>query len=493
MKQPNILFFMTDNQPAEALGCAGNTELKTPNIDALAKRGTRFTNAHCVNAMCSPCRASVLTGLMPSQHGVHNWLDDTLMDQWPQNWSAIEEFPTLPQQFKAAGYNTALIGKYHLGMPFEPQNGFDHWVTFPHGHTHTFYGNEVIDNGKRYTVDGHTVDFFAQKTHEYLETQTDSDAPFFAFVPFNGPYGHFPAISGRGPEPFATMYDDADMHSIPREGLNPAIIDRLAMRLAAGGGKIRPQFKGPLLLPNNMEALRNYYAQISLIDHHIGEILATLDRLDLTRDTIIVFTADHGFSLGHNGIWGHGAATWPSTTHHAAFNIPLIIAGDPIAAKGQISDGLTSQLDVYQTLASLAGITPETTLPSAANDLTPTLTGKPQTFPDAVFMEQEETRAIRTNDWLYMQRFNGAVDFPTTDALYNLTSDPAETTDLAADPAHTDITKSLRAKITAFFDTHSQPQYDLWSGGSAKSNTQAPELWQNAWGADWAPERPARP
>ena len=170
MRSPNILFFMTDNQPAEALGCAGNTELKTPHIDALAKRGTRFTNAHCVNAMCSPCRASVLTGLMPSQHGVHNWLDDTLMDQWPQNWSAIEDFPTLPQQLKSAGYNTALIGKYHLGMPFEPQNGFDHWVTFPHGHTHTFYGNDVIDNGNRYTVDGHTVDFFAQKTHEYLET-----------------------------------------------------------------------------------------------------------------------------------------------------------------------------------------------------------------------------------------------------------------------------------------------------------------------------------
>jgi arylsulfatase A-like enzyme len=492
MSRPNILFFMTDNQPAEAMGCSGNDEIHTPNIDALAARGTRFSNAHCINAMCSPCRASVLTGMMPSQHGVHNWLDDTLMDQWPENWSAIEEFPTLPQQLKQAGYNTALIGKYHLGMPFKPQNGFDHWVTFPHGHTHSFYDNEVVDQNDRYKVTGHTVDFFAQKTHEYLESQATEDAPFFAFIPFNGPYGHWPAIDGRGPEPFASLCDNADMHSIPREGLNSAVIDRFAMRLAAGGGKTRPQFKGPLLLPNNMDALRNYYAQISLIDHHIGEILKTLDSLDMTRDTIIVFTADHGFSLGHQGIWGHGAATWPSTTHHAAFNVPMIIAGDPIPAKGVVSDGLVSQLDLYPTLANFAGTTAETTLPSAANDLTPSLTYGEQTYPEAVFMEQEETRSIRTNDWLYMQRFNAAKDFPTSDALYNLTSDPHEKTNLADDPTHSDTITRLRSQITAFFKTHSQPQYDLWNGGTAKSNTQAPEVWRNAWGDGWAPEHPSR-
>lgn len=179
-------------------------------------------------------------------------------------------------------------------------------------------------------------------------------------------------------------------------------------------------------------------------------------------------------------------------THHASFNVPLIIAGDPITAKGQVENGLTSQLDLHATLLALASISSQATVPSAANDLSPVLDGKPQTYPDAVFMEQEETRAIRTDRWLYMQRFNGAADFPTTDALFELHTDPVEKNNLAADPEHARTIKTLRAQITNFFETHSQPKYDLWSGGSAKSNTQAPELWQNAWGPDWTPETPSR-
>ena len=115
--RPNILLFMADNQPADLLGCYGNDEVSTPHLDALAARGQRFEQAYCVNAMCSPCRASVLTGLMPSQHGLHNWLDDRLIGQWPENWSAIAEFNALPVMLKQAGYATALIGKFHLAFP----------------------------------------------------------------------------------------------------------------------------------------------------------------------------------------------------------------------------------------------------------------------------------------------------------------------------------------------------------------------------------------
>ncbi|NUH65098.1 sulfatase-like hydrolase/transferase [Sulfitobacter sp. S0837] len=150
---------MSDNQPAELLGCYGNDEVRTPHINGLAEGGARFDNAYCVNAMCSPCRASVLTGLMPSQHGIHNWLDDRLMDHWPQRWCAVDEFTTIPGFLKDAGYATALIGKFHLGVPFDPQLAFDHWVTFPHGHTVSFYGNEVIDQEERYRFEGHTVEY----------------------------------------------------------------------------------------------------------------------------------------------------------------------------------------------------------------------------------------------------------------------------------------------------------------------------------------------
>ncbi|MCB0021182.1 MAG: sulfatase-like hydrolase/transferase, partial [Anaerolineales bacterium] len=87
MGKPNVLFVMADNHPAGLLGTYGNPEIKTPHLDQLAREGLQFNNAFCVNAMCSPCRASVLTGLMPSQHGIHTWIDDRRMDQWPANWN----------------------------------------------------------------------------------------------------------------------------------------------------------------------------------------------------------------------------------------------------------------------------------------------------------------------------------------------------------------------------------------------------------------------
>ena len=95
-KPLNLLFILTDNQPASILGAYGNPDVRTPNIDRLANEGMRFTNAFAVNGMCSPTRATLMTGLMPSQHGLHNWLDDSMLSQWPREWSAVAEFRTLP-------------------------------------------------------------------------------------------------------------------------------------------------------------------------------------------------------------------------------------------------------------------------------------------------------------------------------------------------------------------------------------------------------------
>lgn len=485
MTRPNILLFMSDNQPADLLGCYGNDEVHTPHLDGLARRGARFTNAFCVNAMCSPCRASVLTGLMPSQHGIHNWLDDRLIEHWPRNWSAIGEFANIPTLVKQAGYDTALIGKFHLGVPFVPQLAFDHWVTFPHGHTTSFYDNDIIDQEKRYRFAGHTVDFFTQKTIEFLEHQAGRDSPFFAFVPYNGPYGHWPAIKGRPELSFSDLYDEADMHSVPREGLASEVLDRFGLRVAEGG--VREQFKGPLLLPNNLSSLRNYFAQVSLIDDGVGRILAALDRLGLDQNTIVIYTADHGFSLGHNGVWGHGAAAFPASAHRPSYHIPLIAAGERIA-EGLDHDGMVSQIDLFPTLTAMAGADQQPSRPSSARDLGPVLRGEASGSNHAVFYEQEETRAIRTRDWLYAMRFQGARSHPMTDELYRLTDDPMEKTNLIDRPEFSEVADGLRQRITSFFETYADPGYDLWQGGSAKSNVTYQKLWQDAWGAAWMPE-----
>lgn len=480
-QRPNILMIMTDNQPADMLGCYGNDEVLTPHLDSLAAAGTRFTNAFCVNAMCSPCRASALTGLMPSAHGVHSWLDDGLADSWPEDWNAIGEFPTLPGQLKKAGYSTALIGKYHLGQPWKAPVDFDHWVTFPHGHTVSFHGNRMIENGEESVHEGHSVDFFADRTVDYLKSRQAEDNPFFCFVPFNGPYGHWPAIRGLSQTRFDDIYRDVPLHSVPREGLHKGVIDRYTQRVVEAGAAPHERFSGPLRLPNEMASLRNYFAQTSLIDDAVGRIMAQLEASDMADDTIIIYTADHGFSLGHHGIWGHGLAAWPSSMRRPSYHIPLIMAG-PGVASGR-NDGLVSQIDLPNTLLH-AATAPAIETPAQDSRVIALDDPTSQTR-DALFIEQEETRAIRTRDHLYVERFNSPATENFASELYDLTTDPDERADLSGNGDNDDLEASLSTRLHGYFTSHADPAFDLWSGGSAKSNITNDAYWKAAWGPNW--------
>jgi len=479
----NVLLFMTDNQPAELLGCYGNDEVRTPHIDALAAEGTVFDNAFCVNGMCSPCRASVMTGLMPSQHGIHTWIDDRLRDQWPDNWNAIGEFKTLPQTLADTGYRTALIGKYHLGAPETAQNGFQHWVTNPHGHVRDFWDGTYIVDGEEVAEPGHSVDFFTEKTIEYLSNVARNDAPFFAFVPYNAPYGHWPALKGRARNRFRADYDDADMHTVPREGLHPDALVRFLKKAVDSYGGV--DHSSELLIPNDLETLRNYYSEMAMVDDGVGRVLAALTDLGLAENTLVVYTADHGFSLGHHGIWGHSQATLPANAFRATFSIPLIFRLPRRIATGR-DDGLISQIDLFVTLLDFLGIDTDDLNPnSPALGFADTLRTGATAPRDAVFMEQEETRAIRTRMWLFKRRFPLAPTPPYPDELYDLIADPAERIDLAGDGAHADTIHTLTEQIDRFFEQYSDPTYDLWRGGAPKSKSDKPWLWQEAWGDDW--------
>ncbi|MCP5097332.1 MAG: sulfatase-like hydrolase/transferase [Chloroflexi bacterium] len=483
----NVLFIMTDNQPADLLGCYGNSEIYTPNLDRLAQQGMQFDNAYCPNGMCSPCRASVLTGLMPSQHGIHTWLDDRIMNQWPEQWNAIEEFITLPQILHARGYKTALIGKYHVGVPDQPQNGFEHWVTFPYGHTRSFWHNTIIDNGTQYEYPGHSVDCFTEKAVEYIQShQPDSDPPFFMFLTYNAPYGHKPAIQGEAQNRFAQRYEDCPMTTIPREGLSRETIIRYDLKKHQTGGGI--DYSDELTTPNDLVSMRNYYSQMSMVDDGVGQVLAALQKQGLDENTLVIFTSDHGFSLGHNGFWGHGQATWPANTHRAAFSIPLLVRHTNHIAPMQTSQLMVNSVDLFATILAYLGLQQaEINENTPSNSFAPLLHGHKLTWENATFMEQEETRAIRTDKWLYMKRFQGSVQFPFEDALYNLIDDPGEKQNMIADPDVAEIANELSSRIDIFFNQYTHATYDLWQGGSAKSNSDKPWLWQDAWGASWHP------
>jgi arylsulfatase A-like enzyme len=485
-KQPNILLIMSDNHPAELLGCYGNEEIHTPNLDELAGQGIKFNNAYCVNAMCSPCRASVLTGLMPSQHGIHTWLDDRIMDQWPADWNALAEFLTLPEILSENGYRTALIGKYHLGIPFERQNGFEHWVTFPHGHTRNFWQNSIIDNGEQYTYPGHSVDCFTEEAVEYIRDY-DSEQPFFLFLTYNGPYGHWPAIQGQARNRYAQLYKDTEMKSVPREGISKEMIDRFLLRRYASGGGI--DYGAYLRIVNDLASLRNYFSQMSMVDDGVGQVLTALQEQDLDEDTLIIYTADHGFSLGHHGFWGHGQSTWPANAHRPAYNIPLLMRHPKNIGPSMESNRMVSQIDLFSTLLDYAGIDEVKVVQnSPSRNLVPLLNGQAISWEeDAVFIEQEELRAIRTQKWLYMKRFKGSQTYPFEDELYDLESDPGEKNNLISDSDLERVARSLSERIDDFFVRYSEPEYDLWQGGTTKSNTDKPWLWKDVWGESWEP------
>ncbi len=484
-KQFNVLLIMTDNQPADLLGCYGNEEIFTPNLDALAKQGVQFQNAFCPNGMCSPSRASVLTGLMPSQHGIHTWLDDRVMDEWPEQWNAIDEFVTLPEILQGQGYKTALIGKYHVGMPFQPQNGFEHWVTFPHGHTRSFWNNVIIENGEKYTYPGHSVDCFTEKAVEYIQAHnTNTDPPFFLFLTYNAPYGHKPAIQDPPRNRFAELYANCPMTTVPREGLSREAIIRYDMKKHQTGGGI--DYSDELTTPNDLTALRNYYSQMSMVDDGVGQVLTTLQQQGLDEDTLVIFTCDHGFSLGHNGFWGHGQATWPANTHRAAFSIPLVVRHTNYINPQQSSRLIVNSVDLFSTILDylrLGNVEPNENSPSRS--FAPLLQGEKMGWDNVVFMEQEETRAIRTDKWLYMKRFQGSPKYPFEDALFDLANDPGEKQNVISELKFFDIAKELSACIDTFFSQYADPKYDLWQGGSAKSNSDKPWLWQDAWGDTW--------
>lgn len=474
MTQPNIILIFTDNQMAQTLGCYGNPEIHTPHLDQMAARGVRFSNAYCANAFCSPCRASVLTGKLPSGHGVHSWIDDRKSDDWPQGWHALAGQTTLPQHLQTLGYKTGLFGKYHLGDPASPAPGWDSWVTMADGHVRSFYDNRIFDNGQVYAQPGHSVDFFTDQALGWIAAQTE---PYFAYIPFPAPYGHWPATNDGNRNRHTARYDDCPVAAVPRCNLSPEAVANFLMVQSDSGQGL--DFSMLMRAPNHLPTLRNYYSQITMIDEAVGRILAA------DPEAVVIFTTDHGLSLGHHGFWGHGAATYPSNLHRAAHSIPLICAGPALSPR--VETRHISNTDLFATILALAGGQADPALPSRS--FAPLLTGTtpPDWGADETYGEQEETRVIRTPDWCLMHRFNAANAPDLPHSLYDLRQDPGETRNLAADPAYGQVLARLSARIEAYFATHAQPQSDLWRGGRPIQNTMLTGYWQGIWGQDWGP------
>lgn len=438
-RRPNVLLIMSDDLNND-LGTYGHPIVKTPNIDRLARRGVRFDRAYTQFPLCNPSRASLLTGLRPDTIGVYE-----LVTQFRKNRPDVV---TLPQMFRNNGYIAARVAKiYHYGVPgqigtpgLDDAPSWDVTVN-PSGVDKdeepllTNYtpgrglGSALAFHASTARDEEHTDGKVATDTIALLEA--NRDRPFFIAAGFYRP--HCPFIA---PQKYFDLYPLAKI-SVP-----PLSPEALAQYPDAAFFT-RPTNWG-LTEQQEREVIRAYYASISFLDANVGRLLDALDRLKLTDNTVVVFMSDHGYSLGERGQW------MKQMLFERSARSPLILAGPGVRAKGQGSSRIVEYLDLYPTVAGLAGVTPPRDL--EGRSLAPLLRDPqaPWTRPaltqvrrgnqaDGFFMGY----SIRTDRWRYSEWDDGK----RGRELYDEVADPQEMRNLATDSKHAKTVQEMRTLL----------------------------------------------
>ena len=437
--KPNLIFILTDNQGAWTLGCYGNPDIRTPHIDRLAGEGIRFTRALSSNPVCSPTRATFLTGLIPSQHGLQTPVTPPIM-MGPRAYNTLAEFTSLGEILRDAGYTCGLSGKWHLGDNLRPSEGFSFWVTKPEGSTQEFYDQPVIENGAVRKEPGYTTDLWTRKGIEFIEQ--NQARPFFLYLAYNGPYSLGPLMMNRARNRHAAAYRDHHFKSFPVDAMHP-------------WQHHNTQFH------NQQLAMERLAAETSGVDDGVGEIMATLKRLGLDENTLVVYSADQGWMGGQNGLWGMGDHTRPHGAHELMMQVPLLFR-QPRIPSGRTSDLLVSNYDFLPSVLTHLGLGDRmpTKPRSPGRDFSAALRGAAPAWDNVIFYEMEDTRAVRTDTWKYVAR-HPAGPFE----LYDMRADPRERFNLYGQPGIEPRRAELAAQLGTFIATHADPRFDRWKSG----------------------------
>lgn len=445
-KRPNVIFILTDNHGAWTLGCYGNPDIRTPNIDRLASQGMLFRRAMSSNPVCSPTRATYLTGLLPSQHGLHSFLDNKYM-VGPEAYYTLNEFETLPEILHSEGYVCGLTGKWHLGANMTPQDGFSYWITMVRGSTSNFYEDPIIFNGEIQQTPMYMTDLWTEHAIKFIEQNKDSEQPFFLYLPYNGPYCLGPMLTRPAKNRHAEYYQDKPLLSFPRDTIHP-------------WQHANKQYH------NNMVSIRRVAAEISAIDDGVGAVMETLAKHGLDQDTLVVFAGDQGWMGGQNGFFGMGDHTRPIGAHDLMMQVPLIIRHPDKVAIGE-TDMMVANYDLLPTLLDhldLAHRMPAQPK-SPGRSFAPALHGESMPWETNMYYEMESCRSIRTEQWKYVARRSPDGPFE----LYDMQADPHERFNLYGQEGYQQIQLAMARQLDEFFDEYADPQYDIWHGGRSKA------------------------
>jgi len=425
----NIISIVTDDQADWSIGAYGNREARTPNMDRLAREGALFTNAFTVTPVCSPSRASFLTGRYGTQLGITDWIT-------PQEARDGLGLPvgvtTWPEVLQRHGYVTGLFGKWHLGeLPrFHPtRRGFHHFFGFLAGGSEPM--NPILEvEGKEKQLQGSLPDLLVDDAMTFIGDNRQK--PFAVSLHFRAP--HLP----YGPVP------DAD--TAPFKDLEPTI----------------PAFKG-----NDdrqvKQLTREYYASVHSVDRNLGRLLAHLEELGLAGKTIILFTSDHGYNIGHHGLHTKGNAWWMAggvrgprrpNMFENSIRVPLLVRWPGTVKPGTVINEVVSNLDTFATVLGMLQLPMPKNVKQEGADFSPLLRGqKIAGWRDTLFAQFDlhhtglaYMRMIRTSEWKLVRHYFTSF----LDELYDLKNDPGETNNLYQSAPQRAVRDGLQQRLTVW-------------------------------------------
>ena len=423
--RPNFLFILTDDQRYDAMGCAGNPLVRTPNIDALAARGIRFENAFVTLSICSPSRAACLTGCYGSTTGVAS-VPGTL------NTPSA----SIAHRLKEVGYRTGVVGKWHLGNS-PAECGFDFAACFQSNGR--YYGRSVLENGTRKKVEGYIEDYNAAQAARFL--QDAAGEPFFLFYCTQVPHMDH-TFDWPAKEATLALYDRERM-PVPATWR-----DDLAGKppyLKTARNRTQALRYGYDKKENIQRHIQRYYAAITEMDASLGKVLTTLDDSGLRENTYIILMGDNGWFLGEHGF------TSKVLPYEESIWVPMLMAGPGLRVT--VDSRLVLNIDIAPTILEFAGL-------PVPNDMHGTsllpLDRVDGSHWRRSFLYEAPTPslgswplyAVRTDRWKYIQTLDpkksGRLVF---EELYDLHNDPQEMTNLAGQPQHADRQAALKQEL----------------------------------------------
>ncbi len=416
-KRPNFVFFLTDDQRWDAMSCAGNEILHTPNMDKIAEQGVRFENMFVTTSLCGPSRASFLTGKYVHNHGVRCNGEALSQDQ-----------RTFPEILKKAGYEIAFVGKWH-NTDLGKDRDFDYAFGFE---GQGRYHNPVVSEnfGPFMEYEGHVTDVLTDHAIKFLEQ--DHEKPFCLLLWYKAPHRSWlPA------KRFENLYQDT---KIPEpltfndtyEG-RPDAVKNADMKIG--------DFDD---VPDLDTFLKNYYRTLVGVDENVGRVLDALGNLGFEKNTAVIYSGDNGFFLGEHNFFDKRLMYEPS------IRVPLLMKYPKMVRPGLLNQDMVLNVDIAPTILDLAGVpVPENLDGKSIKSL---LQGKSTPLRSEFLYEYYEypavhmvrkNRGIRTKRWKYIHYFEDPEEFE----LYDIQNDPHEVNNLYGNPAFKDVVEQLRARL----------------------------------------------